>query len=70
MRKEEKQTTGEKGKIYSTECIVPGNNKRDKKAFLNEHCKKWRKIVDCERLENFSGKLEISREHFIQCWAQ
>ena len=28
-----------KGKIYPSECRVPKNSKRDKKAFLNEQCK-------------------------------
>ena len=28
-----------KGKIHPSECRVPENSKRDKKAFLNEQCK-------------------------------
>ena len=28
-----------KGKIYPSECRVPKNSKRDKKALLNEQCK-------------------------------
>ena len=30
---------GRKGKIYSTECRIPENNRRDKAAFLNEQFK-------------------------------
>ena len=44
--------------------------RRDKKAFPSEQCKKWRKTIEWERSENCSRKLEISREHFIQGWAQ
>jgi len=32
--------------------------------------KKQRKTIEWERLEIFSKKLEISREYFIQGWAQ
>ena len=51
-KKSKKQ--GQKGKIYPTECRVP-ENRRDKNS---EQCK--------EVEENFSRKLEISREHFTQ----
>ena len=42
--------------------------KRDKKALLVINAKKYRKTVKWERLEIFSRKLEIPREHFIQRW--
>ena len=32
--------------------------------------KKLRKIIEWERLEISSGKLEILRKHFMQKWAQ
>ena len=44
--------------------------RRDKKAFLSVNAKKQRKTIEMERLEISSRKLEISREHFIQRWAQ
>ena len=42
--------------------------RRDKKTFLSikNNVKKWRKIVEWERLEFSLRKLEIPREHFIQ----
>ena len=43
---------------------------RDKKAFLSDQCKEQRKTIEWERLEISSRKLEISREHFMQIWAQ
>ena len=46
---------------------------RDKKAVFNEQCikkKKKSKKTEGERLQISSGKLEISREHLIQRWAQ
>ena len=39
--------------------------RRDKKAFLSDQCKEQRKIIEWERLEISSRKLEISRN--ISC---
>ena len=39
--------------------------RRDKKAFLSNQCKEIE-----ERLEIFSRKWEIQKEHFMQKWAQ
>ena len=44
--------------------------RRDKKAFLSDQGKKERKIIEWERLEISSRKLEIPREHFMQRWAR
>ena len=44
--------------------------RRDKKAFLSDQCKEIEKIIEWERLEISSRKLEILREHFMQRWAQ
>ena len=42
--------------------------RRDKKAFLSDHCKEieQRKTIDWKRLEISLRKLEIPREHFMQ----
>ena len=39
--------------------------RRYKKAFLNDHEKKYRKTIKWKRLEITSRKLEIPREHFM-----
>ena len=44
--------------------------RRDKKPSLVINAKKQRKIIEWERLEISSRKLEIPREHFLQRWAQ
>ena len=44
--------------------------RRDKKAFLSDHAKKWRKTIEWERLEISSRNLEMPREHFMQRWAR
>ena len=43
---------------------------RDKKAFLSDQCKKWRKTVEWERLEISSRKLEIPRKYIMNRWAR
>ena len=45
--------------------------RRDKKAiFQVNNAKKQKKTIEWERLEIFSRKLEIPREHFLQRQAQ
>ena len=44
--------------------------RRDKKALLSDQCKEIEENSRRERLEIFSIKLEIPREHFMQRWAQ
>ena len=57
--------------------------RRDKKAFLSDQCKEiegknrmgkkqqnGKETTEWERLEIFSRKLEIPREHFMQRWAR
>ena len=44
--------------------------RRDKKAFLSDQRKGKRKTIEWERLEISSRELEITREHFMQRWAQ
>ena len=41
-----------------------------RKSSLVNNAKKQRKTIEGERLEMSSRKLEISREHFMQGWAQ
>ena len=44
--------------------------RRDKKAFLSDHCKQIEENNKWERLTISSRKLEIPREHFMQSWVQ
>ena len=43
--------------------------RRDKKALLSDQCKEIEENNRMERLESFSRKLEIPKEHFMQRWA-
>ena len=44
--------------------------RRDKKTFLSNQCKEIEENNRMERLEISSRKLELSREYFMQRWAQ
>ena len=44
--------------------------RRGKKAFFNEQCKEQRKTTEWERLAISSQKLKVSKEYFMQGWAQ
>ena len=44
--------------------------RRDKKSFLRGQCKEIEGNNRMEKLEIFSRKSEIPREHFMQRWAQ
>ena len=59
-----------KGEIYPFECRVPKNSREVRKSVSVINAKKQRKIIEWERLEISSRKLEIPREHFMQRWAQ
>ena len=44
--------------------------RKDKKAFLSDQCKEIEENNRMEKTEISSRKSEISREHFMQKWAQ
>ena len=44
--------------------------RRDKKAFLSEQCKELEENNRIVKTGDLFKKMEISREHFMQRWAQ
>ena len=63
-KRREVKGKGEKERYSHLNAEFQRTTKRDKKAFLS--AKKWGKIIELERLEIPSRKLEIPREHFMQ----
>ena len=59
---------GERGRYTQLSAELQRIARRDKKVFLSEHCRKYTKTIEGERLEISSRKLEISRKHFMQGW--
>ena len=63
--KREAKGKGERERYTQLNAEFQRIAKRDEKAFLNEQCKEVEEIIEWERLETPSRKLEISREHFM-----
>ena len=71
MRRREAKGEGEKERYTHLNAEFQRIARRDKKAFLRDHCKEIEENNRMERLEISSRKLEIPREqHFMQRWAQ
>ena len=66
VKRRETKSKGEKERYTHLNAEFQRIARRDKKAFLSNQCKEYRKIIERERLEVSSRKLEIPREHFIQ----
>ena len=61
---------GEKERYNQLNAEFQRVTRRDEKAFLNNNAKKYRETRGWEKLEISSRKLQISREHVMQGWAQ
>ena len=71
VKRREAKSKGEKERYTRLNAEFQRIARRDKKkAFLSDQCKEIGKTIEWERLEISSRKLEISREHFMQRWAQ
>ena len=70
VKRREAKSQGEKERYKHLNAEFQRIARRDKKAFLSDHCKEIEENNRMERLEISSRKLEIPREHFIQKWAQ
>ena len=65
-KRREAKGKGEKERYIHLNAQFQRIARRDKKAFLNDQCKKVEGKVKWERLEISSRKSEIPREHFMQ----
>ena len=70
VKRRDVKSKGEKERYIHLNAEFQRLARRDKKAFLSDHCKEIRETIEWERLEISSRKLEIPREHFMQRWAQ
>ena len=61
---------GEKEKYTHVNAEFQRIARRDKKAFLSHQCKEIEEKNRMGKTRDLFKKLEISREHFIQGWAQ
>ena len=71
LYKEEKLKAKEKRKRYThLNAEIQRIARRDRKAFLSDHCKEIEENNRMRKISNLLRILEITREHFMQRWAQ
>ena len=66
----EAKSKGERERYTQLNAEFQRIARRDKKAFLNEQCQEIQEKIEWKRLEISLRKWEVSREHFMQEWAQ
>ena len=59
-----------KGKIYPSECRVPKNGKREKKAFPSDQCKETEESNTMGKIRELFKKIRDTKGTFLQRWAQ
>ena len=61
---------GERERYTQLNAEFQGIARRHKKAFFNEQCKEIEEDNRMGKTRDLSRKLEVSKEHFMQGWAQ
>ena len=67
---ERSEKQGRKGTVHPTKCRVSENSRVRQGGLLQGKMQRNRGTTERVRLEISSRKLEISKEYFIQKWAQ
>ena len=70
VKRREAKSKGEKEKYTHLNAEFQRIERRDKKAFLSDQCKEIEENNRMGKTRDLSRKLVISREHFMQRWAQ
>ena len=69
VKRREAKSNGEKERYKHVNADFQRIARRDKKAAFSDRCKEIDENNRMGKLEIFSRKLEIPREHFMQRWA-
>ena len=69
-KRKEAKVKGEKERCAHVNAEFQRITRRDKKAFLSDQCKEIEENNKMGKTEISSRKFEISREHFMERWAQ
>ena len=69
-KRREAKGKGEKERYIHLNAEFQRKARRDKKAFLSDQCKEIEENNRMGKTGNLFKKIEISREHFMQRWAQ
>ena len=70
VKRREVKSKGEKERYTYLNAELQRIARRDKKAFLSDQCKEIEENNRMGMTKDLLRKLEISREHFMQRWAQ
>ena len=70
MKRRQVKSKGEKERYSHLNAEFQRIARRDKKAFLGDQCKEIEENNKMGKTEISSRKFEISREHFMERWAQ
>ena len=70
MKRREVKSKGEKERYKHLNAEFQRIARRDKKAFLSDHCKEIEENNQMGKTRDIFKKLEIPREQFMQRWAQ
>ena len=70
MKRREVKSKGKKGIYTHLNADFQRITRRDRKAFLSDQCKEIEENNGIGKTRDLFKKLEISREHFMQRWAQ
>ena len=70
VKRREVKSKGEKERYKHLNAEFQRIARRDKKAFLSDQCKEIEENNRMGKIRDLFKKVEISREHFIQRWAQ
>ena len=70
VKRREAKSKGEKERYTHLNAEFQRIARRDKKAFLSDHCKEIKENNRMGKTRDLFKKLEIPRGHFMQRWAQ
>ena len=70
VKRKEAKSKGEKERYKHLNAEFQRIARRDKKAFLSDQCKEIEEKNRMGKTRDLFKKLQISREHFMQRWAQ
>ena len=70
VKRREEKSKGEKERYTHLNAKFQRIARRDKKAFLRNQCKKIEENNRMGKTRDLFKKIKISREHFMQRWAQ
>ena len=70
MKRREVKSQGEKERYKHLNADFQRIARRDKKAFFSDQCKEIEEKNRMGKTRDLFKKIKISREHFMQRWAQ